>query len=51
MVIYTFGNASDIDRGATLIAIKPSGVPELGRPRSVPACEGVKVCALLGDRR
>jgi L-ribulose-5-phosphate 4-epimerase len=27
LVLYTFGNASGIDRGAGLVAIKPSGVP------------------------
>src|SRR5438045_9524203 len=27
LVLYTFGNASGIDRGEGLVAIKPSGVP------------------------
>ena len=27
LVLYTFGNASGIDRASGLIAIKPSGVP------------------------
>ena len=27
LVLYTFGNVSGIDRGAGLVAIKPSGVP------------------------
>ncbi len=27
LVLYTFGNASGIDRGSGLVAIKPSGVP------------------------
>src|ERR1700734_3566489 len=27
LVLYTFGNASGIDRHAGLVAIKPSGVP------------------------
>ena len=27
LVIYTFGNASGIDRSSGLVAIKPSGVP------------------------
>lgn len=27
LVLYTFGNASGIDRGENLVAIKPSGVP------------------------
>jgi L-ribulose-5-phosphate 4-epimerase len=30
LVLYTFGNASGIDRGQGLIAIKPSGVPYEG---------------------
>src|SRR3954467_15450672 len=28
LVLYTFGNASGIDRGEGLVAIKPSGVPD-----------------------
>ena len=27
LVLYTFGNASGIDRESGLVAIKPSGVP------------------------
>ena len=27
LVLYTFGNASGIDRAQGLVAIKPSGVP------------------------
>ena len=27
LVVYTFGNASGIDRNQGLVAIKPSGVP------------------------
>jgi len=27
LVLYTFGNASGIDRGEGLVVIKPSGVP------------------------
>ena len=27
LVLYTFGNASGIDRASSLVAIKPSGVP------------------------
>ena len=36
VVVYTFGNASGIDRGAGLVAIKPSGVPyETMRPEDL----------------
>ena len=40
LVVYTFGNASGIDRNEGLIAIKPSGVPyEELRPEHMVVCD------------
>ena len=40
LVVYTFGNASGIDRDEGLVAIKPSGVPyEELKPEQMVVCD------------
>jgi hypothetical protein len=40
LVLYTFGNASGIDRNTGLVAIKPSGVPyETMAPEDIVLCD------------
>src|SRR6516165_12250254 len=40
LIVYTFGNASGIDRNEGLVAIKPSGVPyEELKPEHIVVCD------------